>query len=438
MYRPDDATVGPHPPVPAVPVPDLRRGCAGCRTQVRGCALLSAALAALLLVVWIVSLFVPLPFVAFLTPFPYIRQYTWVIHPGQAHVLAAAWSPDGTRVASVADNRSVQVWNAVTGRTLFSYQTPAVRSTIPLLWSPDGKSLAVADSASAVVVLDGITGRSLFSAPGAGTASIAWAPDSRRIAAIDASLQVRIWDVASGTTLATFPAVSSDEVAWSPNGRYLASSSQSGRVQTWDVVTGTLTLDAHPSDKIAVASDLAWSPDSTRLAAQLDALSDVRVQVWEVATARQIFADVLPKNRVNRLVIAWSPDSTRLAIGGALGGAVGVWDVVARRQLVTYNGHGVAKWIYNRGGSSARPPAVVALRWSPDGRWIASAGSEQTVQVWDATTGRTRFVYDTASGRNGWFGGPYSTDGVAALAWASDGRRIVLAGDRFAEVWKPQ
>jgi WD40 repeat protein len=52
-----------------------------------------------------------------------------------------AWSPDGTRIASGADNRTVRLWEARSGqlvRTLEGH-THSVQS---VAWAPDGQHLA--------------------------------------------------------------------------------------------------------------------------------------------------------------------------------------------------------------------------------------------------------------------------------------------------------
>jgi serine/threonine protein kinase len=67
---------------------------------------------------------------------------------------------------------------------------------------------------------------------------------------------------------------------------------------------------------------------------------------------------------------------------------------------------------------------VNAVAWSPDGKRIASGGQDNTVQVWDAVDGGNVFTYRGHS------------DPVAAVAWSPDGRRIASGGwDNTVQVW---
>ncbi|MFD3992840.1 NB-ARC domain-containing protein [Streptomyces sp. NPDC058583] len=61
--------------------------------------------------------------------------------------------------------------------------------------------------------------------------------------------------------------------------------------------------------------------------------------------------------------------------------------------------------------------AVRACAASPDGRWLASAGFDRSIRIWDVTTGSPRRVLD---GHTGW---------IWECAWTPDGSSIVSAGD---------
>jgi WD40 repeat protein len=62
----------------------------------------------------------------------------------------------------------------------------------------------------------------------------------------------------------------------------------------------------------------------------------------------------------------WCGAALPMSIWASIGGSTGT-------PLYTYRGHTGEVWV---------------LKWSPDGRRIASASSDGTVQVWDALTGQ--------------------------------------------------
>ncbi len=61
------------------------------------------------------------------------------------------------------------------------------------------------------------------------------------------------------------------------------------------------------------------------------------------------------------------------------------------------------------------------LTWSPDGKYIISAGGDGTNQMWEAMTGKRIHTFEGASG---------------AVAWSPDGKYIASGGsDKTVQVW---
>lgn len=96
------------------------------------------------------------------------------------------------------------------------------------------------------------------------------------------------------------------------------------------------------------------------------------------------------------LHIAWSPDGKKIASAGA-DKTVQVWNATSKNPALTYRNH---------------TKAVSAVAWSPDGSRIVSGSWDTTVQVWQARTGRKLLTHRGFSRE------------VSAVAWSPDGKYI--------------
>jgi len=291
---------------------------------------------------------------------PGTRFLTYKEHSGS--VVAVTWSPDGTRIASGSFDKTVHVWNATTGETLYTY-TGHSSPVVGAAWSPKGQCIASCSWDGTVQTWDAATGQQVYPRRNCGSIvlCVAWSPDGKLLAAGCSDRTARVWQVSNmqGEFIYrghTRPVLA---LAWPPrDSTRLASGSGDSTVQVWNAMMGerreTYNVEA------GEVKTVAWSPDGSRIAFAPD---DKRVLVW--SPSRQgVFSYLGHQELV--YAVAWSPDGSRIA-SASDDKTVQIWNATNGQLLYTYTGHS---------------QGVYAVAWSPDGTRIASAGYDETVQVW--------------------------------------------------------
>lgn len=279
-------------------------------------------------------------------------------------VYGVKWSPDGSLIASVGQDTTVEICDARTGTTRFTYRRHS-GSTNGVVWQPQsGTRIATASSDKTVQVWNALTGASVLIYTGHSNfvRSVTWSPDGKYIASAGDDKVVRVWDAISGHTLFTYSG-HKDLIwylRWSPDGTRIASASQDATVHVIDARSGAHLLTYRSHTKSVQA--LAWSPDSSRI---VSASSDTTARAWNATTGKTDFVYSGHTDPVQG--VDWAPNGKYIA---SCGSNAQVWNAASGNRILTYNN---------------QPPLIHGLSWSPASTRIASVGADTTMKVWQAS-----------------------------------------------------
>jgi WD40 repeat protein/serine/threonine protein kinase len=321
-------------------------------------------------------------------------------------VRRVALSPDGRLLASGSWEGSVKLWDLRGGSAPLATFPLGGRAVLGLKFSPDAQQLAVGTSDGRLLLWDFRTQRQprVLRGHTGSVLALSFSPEGRRLAVGGNDRAVKVHDltISADPQVDRLPGVWPTAVAVSPDGRFLAVAGGKSRAHNPELFRRAVLLydltgrqEVHRfADQPAWQTAVAFAPDGAEVAAGAE---NGRVCLWDVRARRlrvQLAGEAGPVT-----ALAYRPD------GGLVASA---------------HPRGVRLWAPNAGVAAGwldHPSGVLAIAFSPDGRFLATGSADRVVRLWQLPGTLVRAL-----------GGPGPAE-VAAVAFSPDGSRLA-AGDR--------
>ena len=357
------------------------------------------------------------------------RETIHTLRGHRNHVHSVEFSPDGKTLAS--SGMEIILWDAVSGEQ--QQKLKGHEFHIPsIAFSPDGKQLVSAgDRGKTAIIWDTESGRELHTLRGHSEflTCATFSPDGSTVATASADRTIGLWDASSGKLKRTLAGHQNwvYGIAFSPSSEALVSASRDCTLKLWDLRTKDefwslsrrfalrglswcektrtfaiagpirdleiLSLD-DPASSVTIETRhkrevkcVALSPDGKRV---VSGGWDKSVRLWDASTGESI-RELLSNSDSSISDVQFSPDGRFIAAAGSV---VDVWDAETGKSIMTFDKH--KKYVF-------------AIAFSPDGRWLASGSADLTAKIWNPSTGEVRltiddhpfWVYDLAFNRDG-------------------------------------
>ena len=253
-------------------------------------------------------------------------------------ISSLAITPDGTKVVSGSNDRTIKIWNLTTGQELLTffpcYSTAGLLSWLFFLF-------------------------------------VKVTPDGTKVIAGSTEGTIEIWDLNIEQELCTLYAHTETltTVDITPDGEKIVSGSVDETIKVWDLVTGQqlLTLTGH----LSFISSLAITPDGEKI---ISGSADKTIKVWDLVTGQQLltFSSIYP------IALAITHDGTKVVSGGSSG--IQVWDLAIAKELFIPS-------------FCTHATSVNEIVITPDGNHLISGSQDDTIKIWNIATSPNLFTF---------------------------------------------
>ncbi len=342
--------------------------------------------------------------------------------------------PSRSHILTAGHDKVVAIWNAGNGakeRTLAGADAPLLSLAV----SRNGVLVVTGSADQKVRIYQFSDGKLLgqYSAPGP-VRGLAFSPNNQVLTASCADKSVLAWNVAFnpgqpigpdfGKALAiNVHSGPASAVAVAADGTHFYSASLDQTVKDWKLASEAPTKNfGHPNMVDAVA----FNSTGTLLAT---GCHDGNLRVWDVAKGQA--AKTIPAHIVNNQPaaihgVAWSPDDKQL-LTASFDHTMKLWDANDGKLVREFKAY------KEKDFEKGHRDQVFCAAFTPDGKFIASSGSDRTIKLWNVADGTVvrEFVNpNVKSSPSALPGLPTAHPGwVYSLRFTTDGKFLVSAGN---------
>jgi WD40 repeat protein len=341
-----------------------------------------------------------------------------------AAVRGVAFSPDGRLLASASEDNTVRLWNVLTHEPIGKLEHSD--EVYSVAFSPNGKTLASGSGGPnpkaggkirGIIRLWNVTSRKPMATLKGHTglvSSVTFSPNGKILASGSYDATVRLWDVSSDKPIGQPLRGHSgdvDSVAFSPDGKTLVSSGMDKTIRLWNVTTGE-SQNQPITGHAGIVIGATFSPDGTMLAS---GSFDRSVRLWglnQKPTGKVL--DASPTDPPYRVEL--SPTANLLAVVHQ-GGTLQLLNSNDGKPIQDLQGPLNPKTNRVQRNGTPLPTAFRCAGFSPDGKTLAAATEDQTIQLFTVSGGK--FSRELKG----------HTDVVNAVVFSPDGKTLASASD---------
>lgn len=332
-----------------------------------------------------------------------------VISGHTSGVNSIAISNNGAIIASGSDDKTLRMWDTVTGANLYDpiRQTDRVQSVTFLR---NGTHIVYGLERGRLVMQEVATGNILEWTTGRQTAtvnSLATSSDGMRLVSASSGGTLLLLNT-HNTNAAPIVVQASTRciysVTFSPDDMLFASGGDDKIIRVWDGVTGA-RVRAQLVGHNGCVNCVVFSPNGETIASASD---DATIRLWSIKTQHCIGR---PFQGHSGLVwsVSFSPDGTTIASGGR-DRTIRLWNVYTQGCISQLQGH---------------TKDIRCIEFLPEGNRVASGSYDNTIRIWDLNVQQDVGEIQNDHG--------YPINGVAFSPCGT--KFVTFSGNRTLSVW---